>query len=427
VITPRTGSETPLRRELLLSFSLLLGAALLVATVAILLVLPLADRPGQAVSFIVVLIAADLTVIALFGRWILRRAFVGPVERMVEDAERISEGEYSHRIARMPGAELEAIRASVNALADRLVQDQARLAENVRSLDQTNAELVATRNELIQSARLASVGTLAAGIAHEVGNPLGALMGFADVAKSRAEEAGHDTELIRSIRSEAERIDRIIRTLLQYARGRPDGQAGPVPIAMVADRVRELLDSQGKLADVDVSWPGEVSVPEVFGHAQQLEQVLLNLILNAIDALEDTDRPHIEVTLASEQGGFSRLPARRDDDPEVIDYTHRRRVASDLDLGGPDSLFTANEVVVLRVSDNGPGIAETDLDRVFDPFFTTKAPGKGTGLGLAICARLVEGMGGRILAGSAEGGGALFEIRLPAMERLSSALPQETE
>ncbi len=421
------GRETPLRRELLLSFSLLLGAALLVATVAILLVLPLADRPGQAVGFILVLIAADLTVIAVFGRWILRRAFVGPVERMVGDAERIAEGEYSHRIAEMPGAELEAIRTSVNALADRLVQDQARLAENVRSLDRTNAELVATRNELIQSARLASVGTLAAGIAHEVGNPLGALMGFADVAKARGDAAGQDTELIHAIRSEAERIDRIIRTLLQYARGRPDGKAGPVPISMVADRVRELLDSQGRLAEVEVSWPGEVSVPEVFGHAQQLEQVLLNLILNAIDALEDTENPHIEITLGSEQGGFTRLPPRRDDDPEVIDYTHRRRVASDLEQGGPDSLFTANEVVVLRVADNGPGIPMEDLERVFDPFFTTKAPGRGTGLGLAICARLVEGMGGRILAGSAEGGGAQFEIRLPAMEHPTAITSREAE
>jgi signal transduction histidine kinase len=88
-------------------------------------------------------------------------------------------------------------------------------------------------------------------------------------------------------------------------------------------------------------------------------------------------------------------------------------VASDRNLGGPDSLYTAERIAVIRVEDNGPGIASENLGQIFDPFFSTKEPGEGTGLGLAICARLVEGMGGRITAGNLDGGGAVFTIRLP--------------
>ncbi|MDT8367885.1 MAG: ATP-binding protein [Longimicrobiales bacterium] len=409
----RLNTPTPLRRELLLAFSVLLGAALLLATSALVVVLPLLRTPTESFLFIVVLIAADLVVVAAFGRRILHGAFVRPVERMVEDAERIASGDYTHRIGAMPGAELEAIRQSVNALADRLVRDQVRLAENVRSLDRTNAELVSTRDELIQTARLASIGTLASGIAHEVGNPLGALVGYVDVARMRAEREGGDPELLASIREEADRIDRIIRTLLQFARGNGEATAGPVRMHEVVERVLDLLESQGRLAGVEVRVPEHGPVPDISGHPQQVEQILVNLLLNALDALEEVEEPRLEITLSCEAGGFIRMPRRRDDDPSVVDYTHRRRVATDLDVGGPDALHTSSRVVVLTVEDNGPGVSPEHLDRLFDPFFTTKEPGKGTGLGLAICARLADGMGGRIHLEEASGGGACFVVRLP--------------
>jgi len=417
---------TTFRRELLVALSVLVSAAILISAMALAVVFPRLNSPAQDLFFIAGLIAINLAVVIGFGRRFLHRTFVQPVERMLRDAGRIAGGDLRHRIQRMPSAEFEQIRTSVNALADRLVEDQERLAENVRSLDQTNAELVATRDELIRVARLASVGTLASGIAHEVGNPLGALVGFADLARMRAEREGRDTEMLQAIRVEADRIDRIVRTLLEFGRDRSatDSKTEPVHVQSIVGKVRELLESQGRLTDIDLRCGVDSDVPPVAGRAQHVEQILLNLTLNALDAMEETEGPRLEIGLSVEPGGYRQGPRRREDDPDSVDYTHLRRVATDSRAAGPDALHTADRIVVLSVRDNGPGIAPDQASRLFDPFYTTKHPGKGTGMGLAICARLADGMGGRIDLESQPEGGALFKVRLPAQSHAEGAESQ---
>ncbi|HSM04413.1 MAG TPA: ATP-binding protein [Longimicrobiales bacterium] len=408
------GSPTPLRRDLVVFFGVLLAGALLVAAPTLVLLLPRMASPGEVAGLIISLVVLDLLVVAIFGSVYIQGRFVRPVERMVGDIRRMTEEGHHHRIGPVNAVELQAIRTEVNEMADNLLEKQNVLAENVASLDRTNAELVAARDELVRTARLASVGTLAAGIAHEVGNPLAALMAFTDLAKQRAGREGHDTELLGSIRAEADRIDRIVRTLLEYARGR-GSPSGVIAVDAVVERVRDLVDAQGSLEGVEVAWPGPApELPQVPGEAQQLEQILVNLLLNARDAMEGVEARAITVTLGWEEGALARMPARREDDPPETNYLHRRRVSHDVDPGGPDPVFTAESLVAIRVQDTGPGIPQEDLERVFDPFFTTKEPGKGTGLGLAICARLAEGMGGRMTVENAPEGGALFTIRLPA-------------
>jgi len=410
-----------MRHELVASFAALLTVAVLIAAQALFFLLPQMDDPWDAVGLVLVLLFLDLLVVTLFGSWYFRTRFVRPVEGMVEDVRRIASGEQDHRVAAVSGAELAAIRESVNHMADTLVRNQQALAENVDSLDRTNAELVEARDELIQAARMASVGTLASGIAHEVGNPLAALVGFTDLARQRAARQGQDTELLEAIRGEADRIDRIVRTLLEYARGR-GAPSGALHVPAVVQRVRDLLETQGKMDGIETIWPEDgVEAPRVAGEAQQLEQILVNLILNAVDAMEGRPDRRLSVEVEVEAGGVAALPLRRQEDPPGLNYMHRRRVAQDREAGGPDPLFTAREVVVVRVEDSGPGIPEEHLDRVFDPFFTTKEPGKGTGLGLAICARLAEGMGGRLTVENAPDAGARFIIRLPGIRQESEA------
>jgi two-component system NtrC family sensor kinase len=401
-----------LARRLFVRLALIFAVAQLIAAAGVLFAMPELRAQTLGTVLLVLLGLVDLALLVVFAAWINRSSIGGPTEELAADVHRIADGDYHHRVGDPHRDELRPIQQSVNRLADRLIADRKLLADNVRSLEETNRELVSLRDQMVHSARLASVGTLAAGIAHEVGNPLGAIMAFVDVARARTAKAGGDTEILDSIRDEARRIDRIVRGLLDYARA-PDAREDLVPAATVLGGVRDLLESQGKFDGVEVAWDVASGAPDLVAEPHRLQQVLVNLLLNALDAIEGSASPRIRVALHSEEGELTRLRSRREDDPPGIDYMHRRRLADD--EIGIDPVARASRVTVIEVCDNGPGIAGEDLDRIFDPFFTTKEPGKGTGLGLSICARLVEGMGGQIEAGEASGGGARFVIRLPGI------------
>ncbi|MCA9299974.1 MAG: HAMP domain-containing histidine kinase, partial [Phycisphaerales bacterium] len=231
--------------------------------------------------------------------------------------------------------------------------------------------------------------------------------------------------ILDAIRDEARRIDRIVRGLLDYARPADTEIAAHAPRAVV-ERVHALLDSQGRLDTVATDWQLEGDAPDVVIDPHRLEQVMVNLLLNALDALGSAPGGRIRVRVYGDRGDAVRMPVRREDDPPEINYMHRRRIARDDGGRGVDPSFSAERVAVIEVSDNGPGIPSEHLDDVFDPFFTTKEPGKGTGLGLSICARLVEGMGGRIDVDNGPEGGARFMIRLPGAPRTPRSPKAET-
>ncbi len=405
-------SPTPLRRELLASLGVIFVGATLFLAVSLMTVLPLMRSTGGTLAFILTIVVADLVAFLAFGGWMLKKGLIKPVEALVDGVTRITDGDYRYRVELPEGLELRSITEGVNVMADRLIAEQQALADNVESLDDTNRQLVEARNEVIQAARLASVGTLAAGIAHEVGNPLAAIIAYVDVIVRRLEAAGDDPELLLSIRSEAQRIDGIVRGLLDFARPKPE-EVGPIHVGEVIGTVRELLENQGKLSKVEHGWQIDEECPPVLVAEQHLEQVLVNLLLNALDALDERPGGAIKVAVWSEDGPAAHFPRRREDDPPSINYMHRRRVAHDSEVEVLGTLETARRIVVITVSDNGPGLPESSTDHVFDPFFTTKEPGRGTGLGLFISARLVGGMGGKIEVENQPGAGARFMVRLP--------------
>jgi two-component system, NtrC family, sensor kinase len=400
-----------LRRELLLSLFILFGGALALAITALYLAFPYIEGPGMAIFFAGCLITADLAILFLFARAMLQRRLLAPLESMAEDAQRIAEEEYDRRMERGGSEEMDTLAESLNAMADRLIANQDALARNIESLDLTNRELVTARDEVVRAARLASVGTLAAGLAHEVGNPLGAVLGYLDLARRRDGVPAEQVELLDAASQEARRIDRIIRSLLDYARPRPEVH-GAVDSVGVIDRVRRLLDAQGRFEGIECTWELPEDLPEVHVDPNHLEQVLVNLLLNAADAMEASPVRRIRVAARTEAWRPPMIPFRREGDPPGTNYAHRRRLAMASE-GTRTRLLDAQKVVVLIVEDSGPGIPPEAAARVFDPFFTTKEPGKGTGLGLAICARLVEEMGGKIELEKASGGGARFRVILP--------------
>jgi two-component system, NtrC family, sensor kinase len=401
-----------LRRELLGALAVVFAGALFVAAAGIVLVVPRLE-PIAAALWIVVLLLADIATFSWLGARLLRRRLLTPMDSLVACVESIAGGAYDTRLPVGDTRELARLSRAVGRMRERLVADQKTLAENIRSLDGTNRLLTEARDGMIQAEKLASVGRLGAGIAHEVGNPLGAILGYLGLLARRVEAP--QRELVDAAEREAQRIDRIIRGLLDYARPREAAVQAVDVMSVVADTL-ELVRTQGHFTRAAIEQTGE---PDLFveGDPYQLQQVLVNLLVNAADAVQDVPDARITVRAVRRVARPAplQLPARRKGDPAGVDYSHRRRLTPPTRWRTGDPPAGSGQVVEISVADNGPGLPPDMIDQVFEPFVTTKEPGKGTGLGLALCVRLIEGMGGTINAANDDVGGAVFSVVLPAL------------
>ncbi|WP_236617141.1 sensor histidine kinase [Litchfieldella anticariensis] len=249
---------------------------------------------------------------------------------------------------------------------------EARVEERTRELREAQAELV-------QAGKLAALGTMAAGIAHELNQPLSGIRTYAANGERllHRERTQAAEENFRRIQTLCERLGTLIRQLKLFAR--KGGAREPVELAARLDFVLELLEERIQRQGVTLHVTLPANVPHdtirVAGDEVRIEQLLTNLLRNALDALRGVETPRLEITL--------------DDEP-------RRWV--------------------ITVADNGPGIDEATLERLFDPFYTTKAVGDGLGLGLFISYGIVQDLDGRITAGNREAGGAWFQVELPKAE-----------
>ena len=402
-----------LRRELLTALALVFMGALLVATIGVILIVPGLSDPLAGTIYICILLAADMAVFLWFGHALLNRRVLWPMRDMLEGVEVIAGGDYAGRLPQPESAEMARFAGAVNGMAERLIAHQEALAANVRSLEQTNRDLTEAQDAMIRAEKMASVGRLAAGIAHEVGNPLGAILGYLGLLGRNVDDKR--AELLRAAEAEARRIDRIVRGLLDYARVR-EAHAHAMDVNAVVEQSVELISTQGRFKDIEVKQELSTDLPPVVGDTYQLQQVLVNLLVNATDALAETRDAAITVhTSWRTHVPAPHVPARRKDDPPGIDYSHRRRLFAAGKMPRDDPFTPGVPVVHVRVVDNGPGIPPELMEQIFEPFVTTKEPGRGTGLGLAVCARLMDGMGGSIRAENAPEGGAIFLLALPGI------------
>jgi signal transduction histidine kinase len=269
-------------------------------------------------------------------------------------------------------------------------------------------QLRAEQTQRARVEKLATVGHMAAGIAHEIGNPLAAISGYAEVLRSRTLSVPGTASVLDALERECVRIDRIVRGLLDYARPRRVTPTA-VDVNDVLDGVRRLLSDQGVLRRIRVSADLDPATPTVFGERHELEQIFVNLLLNASDAMERVG----EIALRTRVVPVSELRSARgragDAPADYVPHKPSRRVAEWLS----GAARAPRSVVQVVVADSGPGISPDDAERVFDPFFTTKAHGRGTGLGLAIVARIVDALGGAVWVQRAREGGAAFVVVLP--------------
>lgn len=388
----------------------MLAAAALLLGIGIASALQLAGlRSSLSVGLLLLLVLLDVLVFMALGSHLVERLVLRPMEETVVVAEAIARGEYDRRVPAGRTRESATLGRALNDLTEQLLQNQAKLAENVRSLDETNRLLNETQRELIQAEKMASIGRLGAGIAHEIGNPLGAILGYVALLRRR----GLAEDLVPGMEREAGRIDQIVRGLLDYARPGPAARE-PVDVNDSVRRAADLLRGQGRLGGISLELDLADSLPPVPGVPHRMDQLFLNLLSNAEVAMGGAGE--IAVVTRRERYKPARpVPARRADDPPGIDYSHLRRLRYGT-FRDPSRLQSETDIVRVVVADTGPGIPPEQIEAVFDPFFTTKAPGEGTGLGLAIVAGTVAEMGGRIEVSSAPGGGATFNLYLPIGE-----------
>jgi signal transduction histidine kinase len=304
---------------------------------------------------------------------LLTRLIVRPVENLTRASEQLAEGARTAQVPVAGAAELARLAVSFNRMAGELRKQKSALEERLNEILRTSKELSETRDQLVRSEKLASVGRLSAGIAHEIGNPLAAISGLVELLQLGGLSQAEHEEFLGRIRAETDRIHRIIRELLDYSRTRPSESAALAHgnLAEVIDEAVKLIAPQKDLRQVTIERRIHDEKPLVRAPAHELTQIVLNLLLNAADAVAGEGSILIELTRADGQ-------------------------------------------LLLSLSDSGPGIPDAVLGRIFDPFFTTKPPGKGTGLGLAVCLSLVERFGGKLWAENMKGGGARFSLLLPA-------------
>lgn len=316
----------------------------------------------RALLLAILLVLANSILTAIY----VRRLF-SPLMTLHRTMRRASVGDLTVRVPGGKGDEVEEIGTAFNRMMDEL--EEARSAERHRSKNLAHTE------------KMAAVGTLAAGVAHEVNNPLGGVLACLENLKSDPEDAEMRARYLDLMEDGLKRIGHTITNLLDFSRRR-DMRAEPTSINHNLRHVAELTAYQLRKSGVEVEWDLDDEDPHVLADHFQMEQLFLNLYLNA--------------TKAMPEGGTLSLRTRRE-----------------------------GEDVIAEVKDTGIGMAPAVQERVFDPFFTTRPVGEGTGLGLSVSDAIASAHGGRIEFESEIGKGTLFRVILPLLRIDEGGAPEE--
>lgn len=335
-------------------------------------------------------------VIALFIGFFLHRYVGRPIHRLREGARAIAQLELDTPIAVDSTSELGDLAASFEDMRKHLWVARSRAERFTEELEEQverrTAELRATQERLIQTNRMASMGQLAASVVHEVNNPISAVLNLSMFLQRILGDDGVPPDRLDAFRrhlgqisDETARAGRIVTDLLAFSR-RSAPQRAPADLNEAVKRAVALVRHRSELENVEIVEEPDPRLPLVPCDRSQIEQVLVNLLLNALEAIEDTGT----------------VVVRTGVEPET-------------------------DSAVLQVQDDGPGIAEEHLGHIFDPFFSTKAGEKGVGLGLAVVYGIVESHDGRLAVSSRPGEGTKFTVRLPLHERDEGVDPAAEE
>lgn len=307
--------------------------------------------------------------------WALVRRVTQPLRQLRDSAEAVGRGDFSRRIELRSNDELGELAGVFNHMTENLQKSLAQLEKTVEILRTTQAQLV-------HSEKLSAVGEFVAGVAHELNNPLTALIGYAELLQA-SEVDDSSKSALKRISNAANRCHKIVQSLLSFARQHPPERI-LTNVNSLVDSVVEILIYELRTNNIQVVKELCPHLPRLLVDPHQVQQVFLNIVNNARQAIE-AFRPHGSIRISTGQTG---------------------------------------QRVWIRFQDDGPGISEENLAKIFNPFFTTKPVGKGTGLGLSLSYGIIQEHGGNISAESKPGQGTTFIIELPVTSDSQAAGPE---
>lgn len=334
-------------------------------------------------KILLVYMIINTLLLTLVGLYRLSKIYLQPVQRLVRIAEAYEDENDLIFSVRKQDNELKKLSNALNRMLRQISADKEKLRATVASLKQANIDLKQAQDEIIRAEKLASVGRLSSGIAHEIGNPIGIIIGYLELLKQNNLSVQEKGEYLSRAEDEINRINKIIRQLLDFSR---PSQASPSKVSVheALSDVASMLASQPIISNMNLKLDLRAESDWVFADSDQLRQIFLNLIINAADA----------VSFVKNKPGELKIQT------ELIPLPHAEAIKQ-------------RETLKIKFTDNGHGIPPEHLSNIFDPFYTTKEPGKGTGLGLSVCFMIIENIGGTIKVSSAENRGTTVTLFLP--------------
>jgi signal transduction histidine kinase len=363
-----------------------------------------ARERSQTLLMLVATVILVSTAVAIF----VQRALYRPIARLVDAMQRAQAGSLDVAVQPRGRDELAQLTGHFNRMLGKIRQDAAEkeglliqiqrfneelqekirestevLAQRNQELQRLNESLFYSQRQLAQWERLAGMVYQSAAIAHEIGTPLHSIAGYIHLLLADVHLPDNARRQLNIVESQLDRISETLRTMLASTE-QPAPQVQPLDLNVVLAELLRLTSPGMARGSVQVHTDFERELPLVLADANQLQQVFLNLIVNAMDAMPSGGELHVETAVEAAHGHVPGRPGAQ----------HRR-------------------CVTVRIRDTGHGIPEAHLDKIFDPFFTTKEAGQGTGIGLAVCSQIIQAHGGSISVHSQRGEGSTFTVRLP--------------
>ncbi len=354
----------------------------------------IAEAQQTAILLMLVVLALTILMLTFFAR-----AVTEPIKLLVQATDLVSRGDLSRKVDITHHDEIGHLANTFNKMIESLKQSRNEIEEYNRTLEQKiverTLELEQAQAQLIQSEKMSAIGQLAAGVAHELNNPLGGILGYSQFAlekmrkniseKTDSKDINRYCRYLADIESQARRCKSIVQNLLRFSRASHITEFEEIDINKILKDTITFVEHQLHMNQIELKLELDPNLPAIHGNAGQLQQVFTNLVINAMHA----SPPESEIKISSRYS------------PAVGEF------------GG---------AVELLFVDQGTGIEPENIKKIFEPFFTTKEVGKGTGLGLSVSYGIIKSHGGEIRVDSIPGKGTTFSVILPVQK-----LTQDTD